>query len=159
MWEWELAIPISPEEWAKPFLFTHKLSIAPSAQETNFKIITRWYHCPPDLFDSFYTLLEMQCRQRHHDSYLVILPPYLTTAATGPNSTIYAIIIPHDPKTVLLSILPGTSSKMKKGMLRYHLTAVKAIIPHRWKSASPPTIDDWLTADWLAALDHISAME
>lgn len=44
----------------------------------------------------------------------------------------------------LLSMLPGSISSLKKGLLKHFLTAVRTIIPRRWKSSIPPSREEWL---------------
>lgn len=41
-WERELGETFSEQQWQKSFLLTHKLPMACSAQEKNYKIILRW---------------------------------------------------------------------------------------------------------------------
>ncbi|XP_072269521.1 peroxisomal carnitine O-octanoyltransferase [Pyxicephalus adspersus] len=41
-WEKDLGEAISPLDWEKAFILTHKMSLPCKAQETNYKILSRW---------------------------------------------------------------------------------------------------------------------
>lgn len=45
-WASELSTTFNFPDWDKSFILTHKVSTAFSAQETNYKVLTRWYRCP-----------------------------------------------------------------------------------------------------------------
>uniref|UniRef100_A0A803KBE4 Reverse transcriptase domain-containing protein n=1 Tax=Xenopus tropicalis TaxID=8364 RepID=A0A803KBE4_XENTR len=48
-WEGELQTHLTGDQWGNCFYLTHKFSIACKAQETNYKIISRWYKCQVQL--------------------------------------------------------------------------------------------------------------
>ncbi|KAM9319845.1 receptor-type tyrosine-protein kinase FLT3 [Gastrophryne carolinensis] len=52
--------------------------------------------------------------------------------------------IENTPQVALLSLIPGPVSGIKKGILRHFISAMRAIIPRKWKSQVPPTLMDWV---------------
>lgn len=60
----------------------------------------------------------------------------------------------NSPELTLLSVIPGSISSIKKNILRFALTAGRAVIPRHWRSETVPSI-----AVWDVEMNNIMRME
>lgn len=144
-WERELNTFIT-EEWEKSFILAHKSFTASSIQETNYKIITRWYRCPY-ILHAMDPALSSQCwccetevGSMHHIWWSCPHIQQLWEKELSLYDQLCTTQTLRQPKIALLSILPGSIAKGKKGLLHHFLSANCTVIPRHWQSWSPPTI-------------------
>uniref|UniRef100_A0A803J808 Reverse transcriptase domain-containing protein n=1 Tax=Xenopus tropicalis TaxID=8364 RepID=A0A803J808_XENTR len=149
-WEGELQTHLTGDQWGNCFYLTHKFSIACKAQETNYKIISRWYKCP-EILHKIYPTVTNQCWRCGIDigtpfhiwwKCLVLIPFWeqifkVINSCTG-------LDLKPDPLIGILSILPGSVTKYKRSLLGFCLGAARTVIPRHWKSTIPPTINEWV---------------
>lgn len=148
-WEIELGMEIPRETWEKAMIVTHKLSISAKHQERNYKILARWYRCPMDLHkinpdneDVCWRCQEAQGTMSHIWYYCSEVQPFwqkifeIYRAMTG-------IELYPEIQVAVLSMIPGSVKNIKKGLLKYFLTAARTIIARKWKSTSMPLVEEW----------------
>lgn len=159
-WERDLQHTFSPRQKQNIILFTFRSSICTKMQETNFKILTRWYNAPIKLQRFFPSTsgLCWRCRgDRGTILHIFWSCPLLeqfwkTIQQTIQNFT--DLPLPADPGFYLLHATDMTSKRYKKSLLRHLLDAAKACIPLLWKSTKPPT-----TGMWIRKVEDIRKME
>ncbi|OCT63299.1 hypothetical protein XELAEV_18044397mg [Xenopus laevis] len=134
-WERDVNIAFNTKDWELSFALTHIMAMACKAQESNFKIITRWYKGPATL----------------HTIYPVVLDKLfqLISKVTGidihPDLSLALISIPSP--NALLKIAP-------RGFIDFETAAVGSVIPRHWKNTRSPT-----AGEWVAELNYIQQME
>lgn len=150
-WEEELRFVIPRAKWKKAITLTHKMLISNRHQERNYKVLARWYRCPVDMhrinLDNEDTC--WRCRgakgTMSHIRYFCpgvqifwkkIYKIYL--AVTGVN-------LQPDILVSVLSMIPGSVKSIKKGILKYFLTAARTVIARKWKNRTAPSIDKWMS--------------
>lgn len=149
-WETELDCRFNTTKRQHILRFTHKSSICARIQETNYKVLSRWYRTPTLLHKLFPTTSDMCWRcQREKGTLLHIFwtCPKLAHFWKVVRETVQLFndgTITDDPALFLLQATDTPDRIYKKSVVRHLLDAAKACIPLCWKSALPPTIDMWL---------------
>lgn len=131
--------------------FTHKFSICAKTQETNYKIISRWYRTLVVLRKLFPTTSELCWRCQSDKGALVHIfwsCPRIThfwQVVRGIVQKFTDRTVPDDPAFFLLHASSIPERTYKKSMIRHLLDAAKASIPFHWKSLHPPSFGMWVT--------------
>lgn len=137
-----------------------KSSICTNVQETNYKILTRWYLTPSQLHIIFPDTSKYCWRCHQEEGTLLHMfwsCPMLTTFWTAVRAISQKFTdfqIPNDPAFFLLHISSIPIKTYKKSLLRHLTNAAKSCFPMMWKQQSPPT-----TAMWLRKVEDINKME
>lgn len=148
-WEEELGMVIPRAKWEKAITVTHKLSISTRHQERNYKILARWYKCPVDMnkINSDNTDRCWRCEvAKGSMSHIWYFCPEIQAfwekvfkiyrATTG-------VKIQSDIYVAILSMIPGSIKNIKKGTLKYYITAARTVIARNWKNKKAPSIKEW----------------
>lgn len=149
-WEEELDCRFSPAKRQHILRFTHKSSICAKTQETNYKILSRWYRTPTRLHEMFPTTSDMCWRCQMDKGTLLHIfwsCPKLTHFWRVIRETVQLFTdrtIANDPAFFLLHATDIPDKIYNRSVIRHLLDAARACIPLCWKSALPPTIDMWL---------------
>lgn len=149
-WEEELDCRFSPTKRQHILRFTHKSSIYAKTQETNYKVLSRWYRTPTLLHRIFPTTSDLCWRCQMDKGTLLHIfwsCPKLTQYWKVIRETVQLFTdrtIPNDPAFFLLHATDTPDKIYKKSVIRHLLDAARACIPLCWKSTLPPTIDMWL---------------
>lgn len=149
-WEEELGCSFNLTQRQRILRFTHKSSICAKTQETNYKILSRWYRTPTLLHKISPTISEECWRcQRDKGTLLHIFwsCPKLSRFWKVVHETIQLFtdrIIPKDPALFLLHATDIPDKVYKRSVIRHLLDAARACIPLCWKLTTPPPIDMWL---------------
>lgn len=149
-WEEELGCSFNPTKRQRILHFTHKSSICAKTQETNYKILSRWYRTPAQLHKIFPTTSEVCWRcQRDKGTLLHIFwsCPKLSRFWKVIHETVQLFTdrtIKKDTAFFLLHATDIPDKAYKGSIIRHLLDAVRTCIPLCWKSTLPPTIDMWL---------------
>lgn len=148
-WEVELGIDIPRKKWEKAIMVTHKLSLSAKHQERNYKILARWYKCPvdlrkinPDNGEECWRCLKAQGTKSHIWYYCSKIQPFWQKIFES-YSVMTGIDVYPDIQVAVLSMIPGSLKNIKKGLLKYFLTAARTIIARNWKSTNVPSMVDW----------------
>lgn len=149
-WEEELECSFNHTQRQRILRFTHKSSICAKTQETNYKILSRWYRTPVQLHKIFPTTSEVCWRcQKDKGTLLHIFwsCPKLSRFWRVIHETIQLFTdktITKDPAFFLLHATETPDKVYKRSVIRHLLDAARACIPLCWKSTTPPSIDMWL---------------
>uniref|UniRef100_A0A8C5PTT4 Reverse transcriptase zinc-binding domain-containing protein n=1 Tax=Leptobrachium leishanense TaxID=445787 RepID=A0A8C5PTT4_9ANUR len=149
-WSAELSQPLTPEEWSTAFQVTFRSSRALTVQETNYKLISRWYLTPARLH-AIYPAVSPDCWrcQRHRGTFLhiwwecSIIQSFWEVVWTYIKE-ITSLDLPFHPKVALLHVIPLSINNYVKSVTVHLLNAARALIPKFWKQQSPPAIFDWI---------------
>lgn len=150
-WERDLQISFSPEQRAKILLFTFKSSIHTQAQESGYKLLTRWYRTPQVLHFMYPETSDCCWRCGRHPGDLLHLfwscPKLLPfwTSVKRIMSKFTDREIPWDPAFFLLHHNNIHRKSYRRSILPHLLNAARCCIPRLWKSSSPPSIQMWLS--------------
>lgn len=165
-WEAELQHSISPTDWQKSFILTHRISLATKNQEKGFKLLTRWYRCPVDIKKFNPSLTDVCWRCLSSSGTMLHIwwacPPIwkLWQKVFDLYSRLMATSIKPTPEIALLSILPGPLKSIKKDVLRHFLAAVRTVIPRHWKTTDVPSLGEWVVeVDQIRDLERLLAEE
>lgn len=149
-WSKDLAMVLTDRQWQRDCIFAHKCSLSTRMQETAVKILTQWYATPAKLHKWCLQTSELCWRcQKDEGTPLHIwwqcplICPYWTEVKR---------IIRHITETTLkldvacclLHVTNFLVQKYKNSLSKHLLNAAKSLIPLFWKSASTPSIRDWL---------------
>lgn len=130
-------------------------------QETNYKLVTRWYHTPHALHICYPDTSELCWRWRGDRGMLLhvfwsfprLSPFWSTIRTTIQQFTEYTIL--NDPAFFfLLHVSDIPANLYKQSIVRHLLNAAKACIPLCWKQQTPPMV-----TQWLRRVEDISKME
>ncbi|XP_056403189.1 transmembrane protein 260 isoform X1 [Hyla sarda] len=150
-WEEELHTTIARSDWLTAYVMCHKMSISCRAQETNYKILARWYRVPV-LLHKFYPTVSDLCWRCGTEtgtmSHIWWSCPSLTTfwsTVIDRIALVTGVTYPNDPKGLLLSIIPTSRKSPARLLANMMLMAARSVIPKKWKNCAPPTITDWYT--------------
>lgn len=148
-WEEELGMEIPRKEWEKALAVTHKLSVSTKHQERNYKILARWYKCPVDLYRISPTNKEVcwRCQERrgtmsHIWYYCSKILPFWQKIFEIFRAMTAREVYP-DIQMAVLSMIPGSMKSIKKGPLKYFLTAARTCIARKWKCIDAPSMVEW----------------
>lgn len=129
---------------------THKSSICAKIQETNYKILSRWYRTPA-LVHKFFPATSDLCWHCLSDKGTLLHIFWSCPRLKHFWRVVREIVqkftdrnIPDDPAFFLLHASNIPERVYKKSVIRHLLDAAKACILLHWKSPHPPTIDLWL---------------
>lgn len=147
-WERDLQCTFTPHQKQNIIHFTYRSSICTKMQETNYKILTRWYNTPAKLHIIFPSSSDLCWRcQSERGTFLHIFwtCPKLdqfwkTVQSTAQNFTERPIV--SDPAIFLLHASHMPSKAYKKSLKRHLFDAAKACILLLWKSTQPPTVSN-----------------
>uniref|UniRef100_A0A8C5QKS0 Reverse transcriptase domain-containing protein n=1 Tax=Leptobrachium leishanense TaxID=445787 RepID=A0A8C5QKS0_9ANUR len=149
-WSSELPRPLTPEEWSTAFQVTFHSSRALTVQETNYKLLSRWYLTPTRLH-AIYPDVSPDCWrcQGHRGTFLhiwwdcPIIRSFWEVVWTYIKE-VTDLDLPFHPMVALLHVIPLSVDKYVKSVAVHLLNAARALIPRYWKQTSPPTIFDWI---------------
>lgn len=137
-----------------------KSSISTRIQETNFKIMTRWYRTP-SLLNKFFPEIPDKCWrcQEERGTLLHVLwscpkLEYFWREIRRIAQKFTEYNLPEDPALFLLHVsnIPGeTYSKL---ILRHLINAARSCIVRQWRDTYPPTILTWVTR-----IEEVNRME
>lgn len=159
-WETDLHCTFTAVQKQNMIVLSLKSSICTKIQETNFKILTRWYLTPSRLHMMFTDSSDQCWRcQREVGTMLHMFwsCPRLTnfwSAVRSISQKFTDFQIPNDPAFFLLHVSSIPLKSYKKSILRHLTNAAKSCIPMLWKQQSPPT-----TSMWLRKVEDINKME
>ncbi|KAM9320234.1 coiled-coil domain-containing protein 80 [Gastrophryne carolinensis] len=160
-WEADLGRSLSEEEWGDVYKNAHKGLISSSMQETNYKLITRWYRTP-ELLHSFFPSVPDTC-WRCGQSGASMLHIWWSCQALGDFwkkvreicTQIMGEQLDWNAETVLLGWSPdGKGIAGGAPLARHLLNAARVLIPRNWRSQRSPTV-----RDWFCQLNHVESME
>lgn len=142
-WEKDLDISISPTDRNRILKLMHKSSCSALAQESNYKIVSRWFRNPQILHKMFPNQPARCWRCGAEDGGLLhilwecgAIQPFWSTIQTH-ISSILSLSVPDDPAfcqlqhQLLLTYLP------KHNILPLLLLAAKCCVTAKWKQNSP----------------------
>lgn len=156
-WETLTAQTYSDEAWTHINELAHVSSISSSVQETSFKILSMWYRTPDIIHKIFPTSPNTCWRCQHSVGTLMHIwwdCPRIRGYWSQISSTINQITntkIPCKPEIFLLHAHPTAS---KNTLLTHLINAARTILPRKWRSQEPPTLQEWLLQ-----VAHIQEME
>lgn len=159
-WETDLGRNFTESQKQNMIRFSFKSSLCTKIQETNFKILTRWYLTPGRLHVIFlYTPDYCWCCQRDKRTILHIFwaCPKLTafwTAVRTISQKFTDYKIPNDPAFFLLHMSTISVRIYKKSILCHLMNTAKSCIPLFWKQQCPLT-----AATWLRKVEDVNRME
>lgn len=149
-WEMELDCRFSDIKRQRILGFTHKSSICAKIQETNYKILSRWYRTP-ELLHKFSPMIPDTCwrcqKEKRTLLHIFWSCPKLAHFWKVVRETVQIFTdrtITDDPALFLLHATDTPDKTFKKSVIRHLLDAAKACIPLCWRSPLPPTISMWL---------------
>lgn len=159
-WEQDLQRKFTPAQTQNIFRLAWKTSICTKTQESNYKLLTRWYYTPyllhqyyPDTTDICWRCLGDRGTLLHIFWSCPKLTNFWTTVReVSQKFTEYKI--PGDPAFFLLHVSNIPAKCYQESILGHLLNAAKSCIPLYWKKQSSPT-----AADWLRKVIDISRME
>lgn len=159
-WERDMQCTFSPRQKQNIIIFTFKSSICTKIQETNFKILSRWYNTPTKL-QRFFPSTSGLCWRCGGDRG-TILHIFWDCPLLGQFWRIIQQTIQNfterpiklDPGFFLLHATDMSSKKYKNSLLKHLLDAAKSYIPLLLKSIKPPT-----TGMWIRKVEDIREME
>lgn len=149
-WEKDLLCTFTAVQKQNMIVLSLKSSICTKIQETNFKILTRWYLTPSRLHSMFTESSKYCWRcQREVGTILHVFwsCPHSTnfwTAVRSISQKFTEFQIPNGPAFFLLHVSSIPLKAYKKSILRHLTNAAKSCIPTLWKQQAPPTISLWL---------------
>lgn len=150
-WERELNCHFNTTKCQHILRFTHKSSICTKIQETNYKLLSRWYRTPVKLHEFFPETLDLCWRcgtDRGTLTHIFCSCPVLDHFWRMVHKVTQRFTertIPDDPAFFLLHASNIPEKAYKTSVIRHLVDAAKACIPLQWKSTCPPTISSWLT--------------
>lgn len=159
-WEEDLSCQFTDTQKQHILTFTHKSSICAKIQETNYKILTRWYRTPSVLKKFYPTTSDIcwRCTQNKGTLLHIFWSCPRIKAFWGEVRRIIQKFtdrkVPDNPAYFLLHVTDTPARVYKKSVVRHLLDAAKACIPLTWKSTHPPTIDLWFRK-----IEEINQME
>lgn len=159
-WEGDLNCHFTDTQKQHILTFTHKSSICAKIQETNYKILTRWYRTPSVLKKFFPAASDLcwRCKQDKGTLLHIFWSCPLIQVFWGEVRRIIQKftdrIVPDNPAYFLLHVTDTPARLYKKSVIRHLLDAAKACIPFNWKSTHPPSIDLWFRK-----IEEINKME
>lgn len=128
-------------------------------QETNYKILTRWYRTP-SLLKIFPRTSDLCWRCQQEKGTLIHIfwsCPRIQNFWKEVRRIIQKFTdrtVPDEPAYFLLHATDTPARVYKKSIVRHLLDAAKACIPLNWKSPHPPSI-----GLWLKKIEEINKME
>lgn len=149
-WEADLQRSFTEEEWGKIRKLATSCSLASKTQETAYKLLSRWYKPPalvalydPSADGACWKCKSLQAGLLHMWWSCRLLQPFwrlvhdtICNVSDSPPAFSPAPMLLH---RTLLNI-----TDYKNSLDISLLNAAKAIIPRHWKSASVPTVREWL---------------
>lgn len=151
VWERDLSIHLSPEDWEQIHPNTHKGSVNVSTKENGYKVQTRWYK-NPTLLQKFYADLPDTCwrcqSERGSLLHLWWACPLIQNfwSAVHCNFTqVTTYTLDHFPAQFLLHHSTLPHGAYFKSLAMHMVNAAKQCIPLHWGSTQPPSIKEWLT--------------
>lgn len=159
-WEKDLDRTFTSAQVQRIIMFTSKSSICTKMQETNYKLLTRWYLTQHALHIRYPETSEICWRcLRHRGTILHVFwsCPKLTFFWAKIREIIQKFTeyrIPNDLAFFLLHVSTMSAKLYKTSIVHHLLNAAKACIPLYWKSQTPPTI-----ANWIQRVEDISRLE
>lgn len=163
-WERDLGTEFTDVQLSHLYYLTHSSSIDSKVQETNFKIMSRWYRVPEDLARIYPTRSDLCWRGCGHKGTLThiwwncpkIVPFW--TDIKDQIKVITGIEVPLSPMHFLLHIPPISLKQYKKNILPHLLNVARRLLPIYWRQSKVPTREDWIKGvsavreaeEWLA---------
>lgn len=149
-WERDLQCTLTTRQKQNILHFTYRSSICTKMQETNYKILTRWYNTPAKIHKIFPSSSD-RCWRCQNDRGTILhifwTCPLLERFWRTVQNTIQKFTdrqIANDPAFFLLHAAHSSSKVYKKSLIRHLLDAAKACIPLMWKSTQPPSVGTWV---------------
>lgn len=149
-WERDLQCTLTSKQKQNILHFTFKSSICTKTQETNYKLLTRWYNTPAK-FQKFFPSSSGLCWRCGEESGTILHVfwsfPRLEQFWKSIQQTIQRFTerpVSADPAFFLLHATTMSSKTYKKSLIRHLLDAAKACIPLLWKSTGTPSMGMWL---------------
>lgn len=144
-WEASLRRTFSADNWQKCFIFTHKHSMSSFFQEKKIPMVQGPIRYALYVCFSASDLLE--CGESEGSFLHIWWESRLITAFWQKVFVSYNAMcisnIQVSPEIALLSMIPGSFSSIKKGILRNCLLAALIAISRHWKSTVSPHILEW----------------
>lgn len=146
-WEDDLKITLSEEQWGTICTNLYKASRSTAAQETNYKLATRWYRTPDVLHRIFPTVPNTCWRCEQEVGTLLHIwwecreIQRFWKDVTQAIQLITGDRIITNPATCLLS---HEVQLPRQALLAQLLTAARMTIPRKWRSKQNPTVEDWI---------------
>lgn len=149
-WERDLGVEFTPEQRLHMYKLAHSSSIESRTQETNYKLLTRWYRVPAAIARIYPSVSDRCWRGCDQKGTLlhvwwecpVIRSFWMEVQTTIKNAL--QIEIPFSPEHFLLHLPTLPLSHYKKSALPHLLNAAKRLIPLYWKRPQVPTLKEWL---------------
>lgn len=149
-WEAELQWTFTKTQIQNILRFSLKSSICTKIQETNYKILTRWYYTP-QILHKYYPATSDRCWKCQADRgalfHIFWSCPRLNHFWTTVRHVTQKFTdhkIPDNPAFFRLHTSRIPAKCYQKSIVRHLLNAAKACIPFLWKNSMPPSIGTWL---------------
>uniref|UniRef100_A0A8C5Q4E0 Reverse transcriptase zinc-binding domain-containing protein n=1 Tax=Leptobrachium leishanense TaxID=445787 RepID=A0A8C5Q4E0_9ANUR len=159
-WETDLHQTFTEEEWTQMFTFATQCFTATRAQETAYKLLSRWYRAPSTIatYSAATDASCWRCGAQRADLLHVwwscpVLQPFWTLVHDA-ISKISDSPPSYTPAAMLLHHTPFSLDTYRNSLDIRLLNAAKAVVPRHWKSPIAPTFREWLDE-----LQHIRDIE
>lgn len=150
-WELELNCHFNMAKRQRILRFTHRSSICAKIQETNYKLLSRWYRAPA-LLHKFFPATPDLCWRCGADKGILThifwscpILNHFWRVVREVTQKFTEHTIPDDPAFFLLHASNISEKVYKSSVIRHLLDAARACIPLHWKATLPPTIASCLT--------------
>lgn len=159
-WELDLGRTFTAAQRRKIVTLALKSSVCSKIQETNYKVLTRWYLTPSRLHRCFPEVSDRCWRcgsERGTLLHVFWSCPRLSLFWGEVHRITQRFVegvIPLDPALFLLHLTDSPIPAYKKSIIGHLLNAAKACIPLLWKQSTPPSV-----ALWLNKVEAINKME
>lgn len=148
-WAKDLDIELTSKSWDKIYRSVHKGSINVSIQETNYKIISRWYRTPSILhrFDASYPDKCWRCQRETGDllhiwwSCPIIQAYWKQVHKLIEKITTY--VLDYTPAQFLLHLPKPKVTSYFKSLAMMLVNAAKMCVPTLWGTPRAPSISEW----------------
>lgn len=187
-WERELGTSWTKDQKSRIILMSHKAHMACAAQETSFKLTSRWYRVPVSLNKIFPEVPKCCWRCGGSQGTFVhvfwdcpVLRPFWNKVVSIAER-VTGVRPLNSPAACLLHLAPMSIKSYKGSLLAHLLTAAKTAIAALWRQNVPPSLAAWanrvnetrhmedltstikrtqekFTQTWLPWLDYLSSPE
>ena len=163
-WESDLGTILTETQLTHLYQLTHSSSIDSRTQETNFKLLSRWYRVPADLANIYTSMSPLCWRGCNLRGTLLhiwwdcpLVRPFWEDIRDQ-IKVVTGVEIPFSPKHFLLHVPTIPIQQYKKCMLPHLLNAARRLLPVHWKTSRIPTRGEWIAGvnavreaeDWIA---------
>lgn len=149
-WERDLQLDLSTTQLTHLYQLTHSSTMESKTQETNYKILSRWYRVPADLARIYPSVSDQCWRGCGHRGTLLHIwweCPLIKSYWKDIKSSVKEILdldIPLSPAYFLLHVPSIPIGGYKKSVLPHLLNASRRLVPIYWKQTRVPTKEDWI---------------